>query len=388
MSSLLTQLQEYGRQLDEEARPISFVPPVAPTRERKPMLERPWAVAALAATVTLVLIGAAAWMLRDAAVEPANPMPKIPETWETWTSSDGIVSECACDMAMARDSSIWLVGFDGISRFDGTVWERIEPPRPFDGEGWPAIAHAPDGSTWVLGMSYIAQYTDGVWGPIIDAGHQDDGGPLFFQGLQVDDAGLVWTNLEDIDGVILDGVFTPRAVSGDPGEEGYTPPQGLGVLATAPNGSVWMTMGDSIIGVEGALVEDDGEQLIRYALGGVEDAIFEPDGTGWFLVPEVGPDAWLYGREQWSDPGLYRLENGTWYRITTADGLAGYDLSELVVEEGGTFWMSTASGTVTRYQPGTDPRSGVTVEIDSRPFTDADIPPPAYPPTTTSINES
>jgi len=50
--------------------------------------------------------------------------------------------------------------------------------------------------------------------------------------------------------------------------------------------------------------------------------------------------------------------------------------------------MSTASGTVTRYQTGTDPRSGITVEIDSRPFTDAYVPPPAYPPTTTSINES
>ncbi len=388
MSDLLTQLQEYGNQLDEEARTISFAPPAPSTRPRRPVLERPWVVAGLAAIATLVLIGAAAWLLRSDAVEPADPMPEVPETWETWTSSDGIVSECACEMAMAHDGSIWLVGFDGISRFGGAVWERVEPPRPFAGEGWPAVAHAPDGSTWVLGMSYIAQYTDGVWGPTVEAGHQDDGGPLFFQGLRVDDTGLVWTNLEDIDGVILDGVFTPRAFSDDPGEEDYTPPNGLGILATAPDGSVWMTMGDSIIGVEGALVEDDGERLTRYALGGVEDAFFETDGTGWFLVPEVGPDAWVYGREQWSDPGLYRLENGTWYRITTADGLAGYDLSALAVESDGAFWMSTASGTVTRYQPGTAPQSGIIVEIESRPFADADLPPPAYPPPTTAINEN
>ena len=143
-----------------------------------------------------------------------------------------------------------------------------------------------------------------------------------------------------------------------------------------------MGMGDSIIGVEGALVEYDGERMTRYDLGGVEYAVFEADGTGWFVVPEVGSMAWMLGQEQWSDPGLYRLEDDDWYKITTADGLAGYRVSSMVVAPDGAFWLSDADGAVTRYQPGTDPQSGTPVEIEARPFTDADLPPPAYPPIT------
>ena len=50
----------------------------------------------------------------------------------------------------------------------------------------------------------------------------------------------------------------------------------------------------------------------------------------------------------------------------------------------GALWFATVDGTVTRYQPGTDPGAGVVVDIESRPFTDADVPPPAYPEPTTA----
>ena len=233
---------------------------------------------------------------------------------------------------MAADGTVWLVGFDGIARFTGETWERIQPPRPFSGEGWPSIAQSPDGSIWVSGMSYIAQYRDGVWGPIIESGYGVDAGdPVFFEGLWVDEDGIVWTGLMDETGVIEDGRFILRAEPEPLDEQGYTPPEGLSIAATSPDGSVWMTMGDSIIGVEGALVEYDGESLTRYSLGGVGFATFESDGTGWFLVPEVGQDGWLSGKEQWSEPGLYRLDGDIWYRITTEDGLGGYRIKSMLV---------------------------------------------------------
>lgn len=377
---LLIQLQEYGQQLDAEATPLSFAPSVAVTRPRR-LSRRPWVVAVGAAVVTFVLIGAVAWLLGGGAVEPAE-VPEVPETWTTWTAADGIVSECLCHMEMATDGSIWVVGFDGISRFDGTRWERIQPPRPFTGEGRPAVKPAPDGSIWISGMSYVAQYVDGAWGPIIEAGYgMDEGDPLSFGDLDMDDTGRVWTNLGDRDGIIRDGVFTPLEMPEEAATD-FVAPEGVGVLATDPDGSIWMGIGDSIIDVDGVLIEFDGERFTAYDLGGVRDVVFEADGTGWFLVHQVGTDAWMFGQEQWSEPGLYRLEDNEWYRITTADGLAGYRLSSMVFAPDGSLWMSTADGTVTRYQPGTDPKSGSAIDIESRPFTDADWPPPAYPPIT------
>ena len=378
---LLTQLQEYGQQLDAEATPLSFTPSVAVTRPRR-LSTRPWVVVVGAAVVTFMLIGAVAWLLGGGTVEPAVP-PEVPETWTTWTAADGIVSDCLCDMAVAADGSIWVVGFDGISRFDGTQWERVLPPRPFTGEGSPAVAPAPDGSVWILGIDYLVQYVDGAWGPVIDpvieAGQGVDEGDGF-QGLWVDDDGRIWTNLGDQDGVIQDGVFAPLERPEEPDDGGFVAPEGVGILETDPDGSIWMSIGDSIIGADGALIEFDGERFTAYDLGGVRDVAFEADGTGWFLVHEVGPDAWMFGREQWSDPGLYRLEDDEWYRITTADGLPGYRLSAMVLAPDGSLWMSAVDGTVTRYQPGNDPQSGSAVDIESRPFTDADW--PAYPPTT------
>jgi hypothetical protein len=385
-SDLLNQLEAYGRQLDDETPPLLPVPPAVPSRKRRTLFRRPWAVAAAAAVAVVVLIGGAALLLRGEPAEPANQAPGIPETWTTYTAAaDGIVSECLCRMEMATDGSIWIVGWDGISRFDGTQWERIQPPRPFSGEGWPAVAPAPDGSVWILGMSYVARYVEGTWDPIVEAGYQDDGGPLVFQGLWIDDDDRAWTSLADEPGVIRDGVFTPMATP----EEvvvtipGLADPPG-GLMAIDPAGSYWMSIGDTFSGVAGALIEYHEGKLTYHALGGVRDAVFDESGVGWFLVHQVGDDAWMFGQEQWSEPGLYRLEGDDWYRITTADGLAGYRFTAMVQAADGALWLSTADGTVTRYQPGSDPQSGTLVHIDSRPFSETDRPPPdgGYPPTT------
>lgn len=382
---LLTQLKEYGHQLDDEAIPLPLTPPT-PAIQRRPVLQRPWLVAVAAAAITIVLIGGTTWLVRSTSAGPdvVDTAPSVPESWTTYTAeTDGLVSECLCQMAMAPDGSIWVVGLDGISRFDGTQWERIQPPRPFSGEGWPNVVPAEDGSVWISGMDYVAQYADGAWGPVIEAGYgMDEGDPLAFQGLEVDDDGLVWTNLADVDGVIQDGAFVPMPIPEEAEDVGFALPEGVGILATAPDGSIWMSIGDSITGVDGALIEYDGERFTAHDLGGVRDVAFEADGTGWFLVHQVGTDAWMFGQEQWSDPGLYRYEDDEWYRITAADGLAGYRLSGLVHAPDGALWMSTVDGAVTRYQPGTDPQSGSAVAIESRPFPDADWPPPAYPPTT------
>ncbi len=74
----------------------------------------------------------------------------------------------------------------------------------------------------------------------------------------------------------------------------------------------------------------------------------------------------------------------TWTIWTNGDGIVSECLCDMAMATDGSIWISTADGTVTRYQPGTDPQSGSAVDIESRPFTDADWPPPAYPPITTA----
>ncbi len=383
MPDLLTQLEEYGRQLDEQAGDLTVAAPGRRMARDRRTVQRPFLVAAAAALVTFVAIGAAAWLIRNEPPTLGDTTVAVPETWTTWTADDGVVSDCACQMAMAPDGSFWIVGFDGISRYDGQGWQRIEPPRPF-GEGYPAVAPAPDGSVWVSGASYLAQYADGVWDPVIEAGYgADEGDPLSFAWLEVDAEGRVWTNLNDEDGRIEDGAFVPTELALTADDVGFVAPEGVGILATAPDGSIWLGIGDSIAGVEGALLEYDGERYLAHDLGGVRAAVFDDDGTGWFIVNATTADSWMFGREQWADPGLYRRDaDGDWYHLTTADGLPGYRLSDLILAPDGALWISTADGTVTRYQPGTDPEAGVRVEIATRHFATDEFKRLEYPPPT------
>lgn len=380
MSDLSTQLREYGRQLDAEAAPLPTTLPEARRRPR-PMVRRPIFVAAAAAIATLVLVGSATWLLRGETTGPTEPA--IPEAWTVWTPEDGIVSECACRTVMAEDGTIWIVGFDGISRFDGDAWQRIDPPQPIEGEGWPDVAVAPDSSVWFSGMSYIARYLDGEWGPVVETlPYTAEEGPAWFEGVWIGPDGEVWTAYRDETGIIHDGSFMPRAEPDTVPTEGYEAPENTTIMATAPDGTVWMAMGDSLLGIEGALISYDGEQYVRHALGGVETAAFSSDGTGWFLVPEVGPDAFMYGRVQWSPPGLYRLSDGEWYRITTEDGLAGYRVTNMIQGPSGDLWLVDAGGLVTRYEPGSAPQAGSRVEVEWQVMSDDDWPSATYPPPT------
>lgn len=340
-------------------------PQPAPTDSWHPGLILALAIVVAAAMVVVAAI--ALWP------DEETPVPsEIAETWTTYTAADGVVSDCLCGMAISNDGMVWVVGFDGIARFDGRSWERLEPPRPFGDS--PAVAAAPDGSVWISGADYVAQFSAGAWGPVIEAGFGvDEGDPRSFAGLAVDESGQVWTNLGDQDGIIVDGEFRPVADVAEPLES-------LEAEWVDAGGSTWTAIGDSIIGVEGALIQESGDRLVAHDLGGVRDVVFEADGTRWFLVPQVGPDAWMYGREQWSDPGLYRLDGAGWTRITTEDGLPDYRLSAIELGMDGSLWIAEVDGTIVRYQPGTDPVSGSPVEIGSRPFAQAELP-QAPPPT-------
>jgi len=79
-------------------------------------------------------------------------------TWTHFTTKDGLASDIALNVAVARDGTVWLGTVGGASRFDGKKWTTFilgnDPSIP----GVGPIVAAPDGSVWVGYYGGIARY--------------------------------------------------------------------------------------------------------------------------------------------------------------------------------------------------------------------------------------
>lgn len=148
-SDLLTQLQEYGRQLDAEAMPLPSARAVPLSPPRRALLHRPWAVAGLAAIATLVLIGAATLLLRsdDARVsdEPASSTTVL----ETPTS----VVETPTTLAAVPPPT---VAFDDTGR-----WQATQLSEPWTGDVID-VASLPNGGFVVANTTGVLWSPDGI----------------------------------------------------------------------------------------------------------------------------------------------------------------------------------------------------------------------------------
>jgi streptogramin lyase len=395
-----TAAQEEIRLEDLADRPIQVDP--IPQRSR-----RGWVVAFAAAIVTIVVVGGAL-LIGGPFSSDQTPVVTQPtsETFTTYTGADGLLGNCGCDMAVTPDGTVWLIGPDGISHFDGLAWSQVEAPQEFFRGGDLSVNAGGDGVLWFTGGGRAVRYDQGEW-TIFAPEDIEAFGPLYQ--VVVSDDGTAWGIEGDYTVKLQDESFAPvnerfetlptRAwdeenpiiggpsiaigpdgtlwVSGTPGDlinrlYGYdgstvqvhdTPgaftPQ---LLAIAPDNSAWLAADFDMNGSDERLMRFDGVTWTTFRLGGVIDAAVEPDGTGWFIVDEVqGSDR--YWRTQYSEPGAYRFDGETWTRLTTGDGLAGHDLTSVVIGSDGSVWFGTYSHGVTRYQPGTDPEAGTPIEL-------------------------
>ncbi len=419
-----TLIRAYGDRLDARAPSIDQLVVRARRPGRPPVPRRPrWAVALAAAAVVLVALGGAAalgfWLGSgpDDVVTPAEP---VPEEWTTYTSADGLTGDCAVDLAVAWDGTVWAVAPKGIFRFDGTSWIGESLPAGFSPDCDSRAAAGPDGSMWFTGGNSVVRYSEGSWtteatGAVFEESEEWEGpyrdvavsgGDVYvvegdFLG-KVEDGSVVWIgeqfqtlpwgewSEEEPPIANPSMALAPDGslwVAGGPGFEASLyhydgsevevveiPGESPGnLLAVAPDGSLWFSAefwGPSNLVADdvGLLLRYDGAAWTSFELGGVIGAAFSPDGTGWFVVDEItGMETWW--RNQYADPGLYRLEGGEWTHFTTGDGLAGYDLTSAITFFDGSVWVGTDAHGITRYQPGTDPVSGSPVAIPS-----ADLP--------------
>jgi hypothetical protein len=239
------------------------------------------------------------------------------------------------------DGVVWAIEGDWLTRLVDDTFELVDEEfQPMMGHDWPegsspmsvSMTVAPDGSLWA------------------------SGGPEAFRSRLYH---LTETGVTVID----------------------TGGEGPGrVIGIAPDGALWFSVefwgpSNNVADDVGKLLRFDGQSWTAYDLGGVAGAAFEVDGTAWFIVDEIASeDTWW--RNQYAEPGVYRFDGETWRHLTVEDGLAGLDLTSVISTADGSIWFGTSSNGVTRYQPGTNPMSGTTVEIsgEGTPFPEGEWP--------------
>lgn len=182
---------------------------------------------------------------------------------------------------------------------------------------------------------------------------------VFYEASQ-DPAGRIWLSQPNLISCFENGQFT--CYGKESGIYNNMPP-----LSCAPDGSVWTAS------IDGGLRRFDGEAWVEVNNAPIDSAVlikFSPDGTGWFLkwggpltfahlvsykegawtvfdeFPEVqdslkfmavtsSGDVWIVTLNS-----VIRCREGNFDRtFTSADGLAGYDVSEIAEDLRGNVWV-------------------------------------------------
>jgi len=217
-----------------------------------------------------------AWLTAGAfaAALPAAAGPALEAfNHKAWTAFDGAPSQVTT-MAQTPDGWLWLGTADGLYRFDGVVFERVNLPqrgmlgrsliyllharangdlliahlinglsvlhadgslvdipdragRPIGAVG--AIDAAPDGTIWVVTPTGVHAFAQGAWRTVVDGAGWEPGAP---QVLLRDAADTLWASFDR-----KSWRFDPaggRFVAAGPAGAG-------GALMQAPDGRVWAT---------------------------------------------------------------------------------------------------------------------------------------------------
>lgn len=126
--------------------------------------------------------------------------------WRRYTEADGLAGGSVEGVAVTPDGTMWLDVIGGLTRFDGTIFEVIDPAVMGDWQGeYPdEVAVGPDGALWVLANKAVFRYLDGAW----EAWTEVDGMELGdTASLVVGEDGSVWVS--DIYGLARYGEMLP-----------------------------------------------------------------------------------------------------------------------------------------------------------------------------------
>ncbi len=278
-------------------------------------------------------------------------------------------------MATAPDGSIWFAGGDssGAAHYDAGSWTVIEPHDVEQWGGFLDVEVAGDGTVWATEGDFLTRLVGDVF-ELVDAdfqpmpGHETplSGSPILNASIKVGPDGT----LRVVGGPIEGKMFFFSLATNEDLVSIEMGGQGPGtVLGIDPDGAIWFSaefLGNTVSGDESVLLHFDGQTWTSYPIGGVVDAAFESSGAAWFVVDEITGDETMW-RRQYSEPGAYRFDGEAWTHFTLDDGLAGLDLTSVTTTADGSIWFGTGTNGITRYQRGTNPISGVELELTGVP---------------------
>ena len=299
-----------------------------------------------------------------------DPSRRISQYGHTlWRTQDGLVNATSL-ITQTTDGYIWTPTANGLARFDGVNFVPWTAPRdiPFLLRNFTALLGASDGSLWIgtshgLGrlkdgefhsysrpgdrwgiFSIIEDHTGNIWvtryhlssgeGAICEALGQGlhcytqaDGVPLpYGLGLAEDSQGNFWIGSRHLcrwkPGSAC-AIYLKNPALDD-----------TGMLACGSSQTVWA--GKRVGSPEGGLQLFSAGKWRPYSLPGF-------DGSG------IGAEAILYDHNGsvWlgtEKRGLYRIHSGVVDHYGPADGLSGYQVSDLYEDHEGNLWVATEGG--------------------------------------------
>jgi len=237
------------------------------------------------------------------------------------------------DIVATKDGSLWLTSRGrGAARWDGERWHRFAPAPTIKTTTVQSLTVTGDGTAWIGATDGVVQLSE------TQCAFNSKIGNTNVLAVAPEASGGVWVGTE-ADGAIRyssDGLLT--SAKKQTGE--FAP-----LLATTPNGVLWLVIGEGVNRGNVILrlkdsVAPDGRRWERLALPAnlVEDGI-----TGLVVAPNNV--IWAGTRR-----GVVYFEKGEWKTLTNADGLADNTLLTLLAAPDGTVWFATPGG-LSRYRP-------------------------------------
>jgi len=248
------------------------------------------------------------------------------DTWKTYTTEDGLLSQYVVDVAIGKDGSKWFVTGGDLSQLDGTTWTyytRENSELKYDRIN--SIVFDNEGVLWIR-ERYNLQSFDGTTWNTYPYGYSS----LFTkQSIAVDENNVKWINCSD-------GV---RSFDGTTWTHYTNENSGLAdndvSCCTAGEGKVWFV--SSPDGYSPVISEFDGTTWKNYELK--EEQIHTPWKVGIIFVDHTNAK-WIYGQY---DGGLKYFDGLSWCSRRRETHISSYIFS-IAEDHDDVMWFGTFEG--------------------------------------------
>ena len=279
-----------------------------------------------------------------------SPLPQASQTkevegrrWTSYTTAQGLVDNRVTAIAITADGLLWIGTEGGISRFDGQTWTNYTTQDGLLNNYVTALAIDQQGRVWAgLGrecpdhlpecLSGSLSVFDGqIWQPV----GPDEG--LLGQevtALAVDQANHLWVGTDAGLSRLADGVW-------------QTFQAGLGLSETHITALTIDEANRLWVGtIRGGLTQFDGQTWTPY----LQPEPYNPQGdsvTGGYHITALAShqgDLWVGLGTGLSFSSVRRFDGTTWHRFGIEDGVLGYGVSSIAIDQQGRIWTGSLGG--------------------------------------------